>query len=87
MNEEDTSDRVQTLFTSLIKSAVGQLSERFCCEEYPMDDHMEACAMTLIKEASQIALIMGIEKNHFLQTCGEIHDIVFLLSSDHEGSA
>ena len=87
MNEEDTSDRVQTLFTSLIKSAVGQLSERFCCEEYPMDDHMESCAMTMIKEASQIALIMGIEKDHFLQTCGEIHDIVFLLSSDHEGSA
>jgi hypothetical protein len=87
MSEEDVQDRVQTIFTSVIKSAVVQLSERFCSEEYPMDNHMEGCAMTLIKEASQIALIMSINREEFLATCGEIHDIVFLLSSDHEGSA
>ena len=87
MSEEDLQDRVQTLFTSLIKAAVGQLSDRFCCEEYTTEDHMESCAMTLVKEASQIASIVGVDRYEFLEICGEIHDIVFLMSSDHKGTA
>jgi hypothetical protein len=84
---DEISERAQTILTSAIKSIVGQLSERFCNEEYSMEDHMVGSAMTFIKEAAQIALIMEIDKDEFAKTCEEVYNIVHLMTTDHAGSA
>jgi hypothetical protein len=86
--EVDTqSERVQSIFTSVIKSLVNDICERYVNEEYDYQDVMFDSAMVMIKEAAQIAAIMGIPKDTYLSTCSEVYDVVSLMMSEVAGSA
>jgi len=86
--EGDTqSERVQSIFTSVVKSLVNDICERYVGEDYDYQDVMFDSAMVMIKESAQIAAIMGIPKDTYLNTCGEVYDVISLMMSEVAGSA
>jgi hypothetical protein len=88
MTEDDTaSERVQSVYTSLIKNMIGQIHERYTTPDYPPTDVMYDCALVMIKESAQIAVILDVPKETFLTTCGEVFDVIALVMSDVAGSA
>ena len=88
MIEEDTaSERVQSVYTSLIKNMIGQIHERYAAPDYASTDIMYDCALVMIKESAQIAVILDVPKDTFLTTCSEVFDVIALVMSDVAGSA
>ena len=86
---DSQSDRVQSVFTSIIKSVVNDICQRYVDEDedYDYNDVMYDSAMVMIKEAAQIAVIMGVPKETYLTSCGEIFDVLSLAMSEPHGSA
>jgi len=87
MTEETTSDRVQSVYTSLIKNMIGQLHDRYIDDDYSSSDVMFDCALVMIKEAAQVAVLLGVPKDTYLATCVEVYDVVQLAMTDVVGTA
>jgi transposase-like protein len=87
MTEETTSDRVQSVYTSLIKNMIGQLHDRYTDDDYSSSDVMFDCALVMIKEAAQVAVLLGVPKDTYLATCVEVYDVVQLAMTDVVGTA
>ena len=89
MTEEDDSqsDRVQSVFTNIIKSVVNDICERYVGEGYDYNEVMFDSAMVMIKESAQIAIIMGVPKDMYLNTCTEVYDVIHLMMSEVSGNA
>ena len=87
IEDEATSDRVQSICTSLVKNVIGQIHERYTSPEYTSSDLMYDCALVLIKESAQVAVILNVPKDTFLATCAEVFDVIALVMSDVAGSA
>lgn len=86
-NDETQSDRVQSVFTNIIKSVVNDLCERYVEGSYDYSEVMFDSAMVMIKEAAQIAVLMGVEKDTYLGTCSEVYDVIHLMMSEVSGTA
>lgn len=87
MIEETQSDRVQSVYTSIIKQMIGHLHDRYTDEEYGSSDVMFDCALVMVKEAAQIAVLLGVPKETYLATCVEVYDVVQLAMTDVVGTA
>ena len=89
MTEEDysQSDRVQSVFTNIIKSVVNDLCERYVEGDYDYSEVMFDSAMVMVKESAQIAAIMGVPKDMYINTCAEIYDVIHLMMSEVSGTA
>lgn len=86
-NEETQSDRVQSVFTNILKSIVNDLCMRYVEGSYDHGEVMFDSAMVMIKESAQIAVIMGVDKDTYLGTCGEVYDVIHLMMSEVSGTA
>lgn len=87
IDEETQSDRVQSVYTTMIKHMINKIHEEYSTEDYGSTDVMFDCALVMIKESAQVANILSVPKNTFLDTCSEIYDVIHLLMSDVSGSA
>lgn len=87
LDDSTTSDRVQSVYTSVIKNMINQIHKRYTTQEYGSTEVMFDCALVMIKESAQIAVILGVPKDTFLATCAEVFDVIALAMSDVSGTA
>jgi hypothetical protein len=87
IDDESMSDRVQSIYTTAIKGMISQIHDKYTAPDYKSTDLMFDCALVMIKESAQIAVMLDVPKETFLATCGEVFDVIALAMSDVAGTA
>jgi len=87
IEKETHSDRIQSVYTAVIKNMIAQINDCYATEEHGSSEVMFDCALVMIKEAAQIAVILEVPKEIYLTTCGEVFDVTHLAMADVVGSA